>query len=778
MATHRSVGIIAAASALLAAAGQLVTAAPVSAAGASGLSPVPVSSWWGTNGRVTDVQLVGSRVYLSGAFDYIGPQTGYGVAVGTESGARVASAPSIEGVVRASAPDGNGGYYVAGDFTRVGGIFRRGAAQIDATGAVTTWDPKPKGSVNAIAVLGDKVVLAGALTGIGSANTPVSRIAAVDRARGAQVPSWTAAPNGTVRSVVASDAGVFVGGDFTTVSGRTSTRVAKLSAATGAVDTAFNASTAGNTYALALSPDGATLYAGGLFTWAGGQTRSNAAAFSAASGALTGWAPAVNGPVRSLTADAASGSVFVGGAFTTVAGQPRTALAAVGADGVVGGFNPQLSGCNTPHTTKNTYTMMPCQTEVDALQVSGSVLQVGGLFGRAGATVRHNAAAFALGSSTPTSWDPVPSGRVLTLATSGSTTFVGGDMTSIGGLVRTGLAALDATTGVGDPAFRADTDNIALDLELAPDARRLYVAGSFTTVAGVSRTNIAALTLPSGTLDATFKAQANNTAIVAKAAGGSVFVGGTFARVNNLKRGHLVKLDGVTGTVDPTFVANTTGPTGPLMRGGMVQGLAVRSDGSRVYAAGPFTAVNGAAVTGGIAVLTGTTGAKTPGQLGGVQPKCGHVAGQWITQIYLNPAQTSLYGGDTCPDNIYKWDAVNLGTSSNPTGLQWLTWCNAGFQAGLEINGRFYYGSHGGDRNAGGYCWQSPSQRTNVARQRLIEFDAASGALTSNTYTFNSAMGVWAIAALPQGLLVAGDFSQAGGSTAPRQGVALLPGTP
>lgn len=42
--------------------------------------------------------------------------------------------------------------------------------------------------------------------------------------------------------------------------------------------------------------------------------------------------------------------------------------------------------------------------------------------------------------------------------------------------------------------------------------------------------------------------------------------------------------------------------------------------------------------------------------------------------LYLNPAETCLYGGDTCPDNIYRWDAVSLGATANPTGLTWMTW--------------------------------------------------------------------------------------------------------
>ena len=45
-------------------------------------------------------------------------------------------------------------------------------------------------------------------------------------------------------------------------------------------------------YAMALSPDGSTLYVGGIFDHVNGVARNNLAAFNTATGALTSWAPA------------------------------------------------------------------------------------------------------------------------------------------------------------------------------------------------------------------------------------------------------------------------------------------------------------------------------------------------------------------------------------------------------------------------------------------------------------------------------------------------------
>jgi hypothetical protein len=157
----------------------------------------------------------------------------------------------------------------------------------------------------------------------------------------------------------------------------------------------------------------------------------------------------------------------------------------------------------------------------------------------------------------------------------------------------------------------------------------------------------------------------------------------------------------------------------------MVQSLQVAPDGSPVYLAGPFNTVNGVAKRG-IAVVNGTTGAMLPQQLGGVQLCWAN--GDWITHLYLSPDGQPLYGGDVCPDNIYQWDAVHLSTPANPTGLNWRTWCNAGMQGTLEVNGHFFYGSHGGDKGSGGRCAQSPGgAQVDIARYAV--FDQVNGNL-------------------------------------------------
>lgn len=748
------------------------------AASPPGLNYSPVATWWGTNGRVTDIVPVGNRVYLSGGFDYIGPQTGYGTAVDGTRGVQLAGAPVIDGTVYASVSDGAGGWYVAGSFATVGGVPRKNAARITAEGTVTGWNPKPNGTVYALAVSADEVVLGGDFSQLGKTAAAANRLGAVDTTVGAAIAGFEAGADGTVRALLPVGSSLYVGGDFGSVDGTPHVGLARINASDGSLDVGFSAQTNRTVRALAASPNGSILYAGGDFTQAfdnaGQLSRSRLAAWSTSSSSLRPWAPGADASVEALGVDQASGIIYAGGLFSSIGGTARARLAAIGSGGKATAWRAGLSGCHTRHVTGYAHSNPPCTPEVSALTAVNGQLYVGGRFGQSGSTPRHDAAAFSLADGTLRDWDPVASDRVLTLGASSGNVLVGGDLTSVNGLVREGVAALYTSTGAGDPGFTADTDNEVLDLQPSPDGLSLYLAGHFQNVNGVPRQYLAAISAASGTVTS-FKANANNDALSLSYAGAALYASGQFVRVNGVTAQHVVRLDPGTGTVAREFNVSTTGPTGPLRGGGMVQSMVAAPNGSKIYLAGPFTAVNGKSVSGGVVAVSSSTGALLA-KFGGVEG-CSRV-GPWIVHLAISSDGQRLYGGDVCPDRIYQWDAVHMTTSQNPTGLIWKSWCNGGMQGALEVNGSFYYGSHGGDEGKGGYCWQSSADRTSVPQSRYAVFDALTGALRSDSPPFNSPMGVWTFAVIPQGLLVGGDFSWVSNHQNVRQGLAFFAGTP
>src|ERR1044072_4300865 len=73
------------------------------------------------NGPVEDVVRVGKRTFLGGTFSFVGSRTGGGASTGASSGAPDTSFPSVNGSVNAAVSDGQGGFYIGGEFTVGGG---------------------------------------------------------------------------------------------------------------------------------------------------------------------------------------------------------------------------------------------------------------------------------------------------------------------------------------------------------------------------------------------------------------------------------------------------------------------------------------------------------------------------------------------------------------------------------------------------------------------------------------------------------------------------------
>jgi Concanavalin A-like lectin/glucanases superfamily len=172
-------------------------------------------------------------------------------------------------------------------------------------------------------------------------------------------PSWQT--NGTVWAIAAARGHVYVGGQFTAVrppghapgSGEVPrSYLAEFSARTGRL-MAFRPALDGQVRALAVSPNGKTLYVGGGFTHittsaTGKVFRERLAAFSTVTGALsTSFKPMANSKVLSIAPSPSGSSIYLGGDFASLDGHPRTFAGAVSATGSLLTWAPQLNGALT-----------------------------------------------------------------------------------------------------------------------------------------------------------------------------------------------------------------------------------------------------------------------------------------------------------------------------------------------------------------------------------------------------------------------------------------------
>jgi photosystem II stability/assembly factor-like uncharacterized protein len=237
-------------------------------------------------------------LWIGGGFATLGGQSRNHLgAIAADSGALHDANPNADGEVFAlgSDPDKHQ-LYVGGSFANVAGTAVNGLARMstaDADGNAiaavtvdTTWMPQPNGTVSALALM-----------------RPSSRI------------PWS----------------IFVGGEFTQISGEAHNFHAKLNRDNVKPDAGWNLITNGAVRTLAPASNGGNILLGGEFTTIGGSRVNKLGAVFTASGDPVGWAPQVDdGSVRSMTLSADGSLMYLGGDFSSVGGIARRGLARVG----------------------------------------------------------------------------------------------------------------------------------------------------------------------------------------------------------------------------------------------------------------------------------------------------------------------------------------------------------------------------------------------------------------------------------------------------------------
>jgi Domain of unknown function (DUF5122) beta-propeller len=316
-------------------------------------------------------------------------------------------------------------------------------------------------------------------------------LAALDVDRHTLLP-WDPDADGPVSAIVVSDDGrhLYVGGDFSRIGGQPVAKVARIDAATGALDPSFHAAVAGGVRALALAGD--RLYVGGVFNSVagpdGGEARPKLAALDATTGALLPWTPPDMGPGRysghngmatatesggdvlALAVTADHSRVYVGGNFMDFGGQAGLAvldaataqavpqqwrtgrpifdLTVSPADGVTvfasaGGSGGQVYAFRPDRTTGPVWATW-VDGDAPGVAASTTTVYLMGHYDYAGPNdaLRHHLAAFDAQDGAVERWNPAantPWGAFS--ATVGADhVFVGGEFTRINGAPQPGFA--------------------------------------------------------------------------------------------------------------------------------------------------------------------------------------------------------------------------------------------------------------------------------------------------------------------------------------------------
>jgi hypothetical protein len=336
---------------------------------------------------------------------------------------------------------------LAGGFRSAGGVVRRNLFALDVrTGRPTAFAPVVRGSVMALATVGDILVVGGDFLGIDGLDR---RSLAAMTSAGTPL-AWAPIAEGMVRTLAVSGNALVAGGFFTVVDGHSRPYLASVSLATGGVTAWLPVP---NDETLGLAASGDTLYAVGAFEAMAAGPRGRGAAFSASRGTIADWDPRADSAIRGVAV--AGSTVGVVGWFTSLGTAERRGIGFLDAGGVV----------------------LPLEVPYDTIQAQaiaglGEHFFVGGRF-MSGSLTRHLVAvSTARGAE---SWSPVfedaSSGAdVSTLARYPDLLVAGGTFTRISGRRVLNLAVFGGGLAGAPISLRARVAGTVASLSWAPPA--------------------------------------------------------------------------------------------------------------------------------------------------------------------------------------------------------------------------------------------------------------------------------------------------------------------
>ena len=327
---------------------------------------------------------------------------------------------------------------------------------------------------------------------------------------------------------------------------------------------------------------------------------------------------------------------------------------------------------------------------VNAEVLSGNTLYLGGSFTRVGPQTGCGVPLDAV-SGAPVAGFPLVLGQVNAVAPDGAGGwYLGGSFTSVGGLARSNLARVLADNSVS--AWNPGANGIVRTLVV--DGGVVYVGGEFSSAGGQVRSDIAALDAVTG-LATTWAPQANGSVRALAASGGIIYAGGQFLSIGGQARNRIAALDATTG------LATAWAPGSD----GTVRALAV--SGGMVYAGGFFSSIGGQ-VRGNLAALDAASGLAVLGNPNAT----GQVATLVVSggTLFVGGAFGSV-GGKTRSNLAALDPATGLATAWNPGA-------SAQVLALAVHDGLLYAG--GDFLSVGGQ-----------ARGRIAAVDVASGSVTA-----------------------------------------------
>jgi hypothetical protein len=551
------------------------------------------------NPIVRDIAISGTRGYVAGNFDYVGPNTGSLVMLdgSTQNLLPESSCPyfEIDGSITQIIDDGSGNAIVAGAFNHVFGVKRRGIAKVKSDCTLdSTFDVKmadTSAEVRTILLLNGKLYIGGMFSGTFSTNGTETRshFAVVNPSTGNLDTTWTTTVTGSEVNVLESDGThLYIAGAFTTVGVTSVNNLAKVDLATGNTVTQLGEPDAS---VQSIVIDGSNLYVGGAFNTIAGNATDFLAKITNTGTFLWGNLVSIDATVIALSLS--NNKLYVGGNFNS----PRSGLITINpADGtdLVKDFQLTSGGI------------------VSIRKLDGKLFLIGSFPGMLSDT-----------TSFVTSLDPTNDTLVkwnARIAGSNSierggifkfrngNILLGASFPTLQGKKRTFLAEIDLVSGEAtdwNPTF-TQPGGVEVIRAMHLFQNRLYITGDFTAIGSITRTRFASFDLGNSFIPSTPTLNDINvtisgyTQIITKIGdyNDQILVTGGFANVSGVPINHTVFINPTTKMASYAFNPNTNFGVNDFLK---------LSNGKFIIA-GDFNLINGATAINRFAVVNESNG--------------------------------------------------------------------------------------------------------------------------------------------------------------------------
>jgi PKD repeat protein len=378
-----------------------------------------------------------------------------------------------------------------------------------------------------------------------------------------------------------------------------------------------------------------------------------------------------------------------------------------------------------------------------------------------------------LASVVPAAGTPqVLDGQVNSIAQVGSTMVLGGTFTQARNdadnnvLVRHSLLAFDATSRRISASFLPEPNGPVTVVLPTGDGISVYVGGSFTSIGGVARKNLARVRVSDGTVLTTFNAgdvagQVHDLDL----SGGRLWVTGSFTHIAGHAQPALATVNPATGAFDAYMTRTLSG----IHNGGTTGALKsdITPDGTRLVVIGNFDLVDGLKRHQlAMLDLSGPTAQPANFQTTFYQQQCSLNFYTYMRDVDFSPdgsffvvVTTGGYGGTAgACDSSARFESHSTGSAIVPS---WIDSTGGDTQTAVEVTDAVVY--------VGGHPrWQNNPFKGNaagpgaVARPGLAALNPLNGLPLSWNPTRTRGIGVFDFLVTPAGLWIASDTDRIG----------------